>query len=135
MLDELPYVDEHAIRIPAPRDVVWAALERYVATSLRIPEGNPLALILGTEPRAGFEVSESVPGESLDLVGRHRFSTYLLRFELADAPSRTTQLRAQTYAAFPGVGGRVYRALVISMRTHEVATNHVLRSVRRQIAA
>jgi hypothetical protein len=135
MLDELPYVDEHAIRIPAPRDVVWAALERYVATSLRIPEGNPLALILGTEPRAGFEVSGSVPGESLDLVGRHRFSTYLLRFELADAPSGTTQLRAQTYAAFPGVGGRVYRALVISMRTHEVATNHVLRSVRRRIAA
>ena len=38
---ELPYVDEHAITIATPRERVWNALQRYTATSLRIPEGSP----------------------------------------------------------------------------------------------
>jgi hypothetical protein len=127
----LPYVDEHAIRIAAPREVVWTALFRYAGTSLRITEGSPIARLLGTEPRAGFEVSESTPVERLTLVGRHRFSRYMLTFELTEAAVGSTQLRAQTYAEFPGVRGHVYRALVIGTRGHLVATNHMLRSVRR----
>jgi hypothetical protein len=119
-----------AIRMVASRELVWTALQRYVVTSPRIAEGSPLARILGTEPRAGFEVSESVPAERLTLVGRHRFSRYKLAFELTDATEGATQLRAQTYAAFPGVRGRVYHALVIGTRVHVVATNHVLRSIR-----
>jgi hypothetical protein len=129
--DELPYVDEHAIRIAASRDLVWSALQRYATTSLRIPEGNPLARLLGTEPRTGFEVVESAPAHSLTLAGRHRFSRYMLRFELTEAAAGVTQLRAQTYALFPGLRGQVYRALVIGSRAHLVATNHILRSVRR----
>lgn len=133
--DELPYVDEHAVRIAASRELVWTALQRYVATSLRIAPGSPLVRILATEPSAGFEVSESVPVERLTLVGRHRFSQYMLAFELTDltdgATDGATQLRAQTYAAFPGLRGRVYRALVIGTRAHLVSTNHVLRSIRR----
>ena len=39
----------------------------------------------------------------------------------------------QTYAAFPGVRGRVYRALVIGSQGHAVATNGMLRSVRRLV--
>jgi hypothetical protein len=128
---ELPYVDEHAITIAAPREHVWSALQHYAATSLRIHEDNPIARLLGTEPRAGFEVEESAPTQSLTLVGRHRFSRYMLKFELTDAGQGATQLRAQTYAQFPGFRGQVYRALVIGSRAHVVATNHVLRSVRR----
>lgn len=132
MPDRLPsYVDEHAVRISAPREVVWACLERYAITSLGIPPGNPLAKLLGTEPQTGFEVSDSVPGESLELSGRHRFSTYRLRFELADAPAGSTQLRAQTYAVFPGVTGEIYRTLVIRTRLHVVATRQLLRSIGR----
>jgi hypothetical protein len=89
--------------------------------------------VLGTEPRAGFEIAERTPDVRLSLVGRHRFSRYLLAFELADAPGGSTQLRAQTYAAFPGVRGRVYRALVIGSRGHAIATNGMLRSVRRSV--
>ena len=37
-----PFVDEHQIRIPAPRDLVWSSLRRY-ASSLGIGERNPLA--------------------------------------------------------------------------------------------
>jgi hypothetical protein len=111
--------------------VVWSALQHYAATSLRIPEGNLIARLLGTEPRAGFEVAESAPTQSLTLVGRHRFSRYMLVFELTDGGEGATRLRAETYAQFPGVRGQVYRALVIGTRAHLVATNHILRSVRR----
>jgi hypothetical protein len=54
-------------------------------------------------------------------------------FELDDDCSGTTRLRAQTYADFPGVRGRIYRALVIGTRGHVLATNHVLRSVKRRV--
>jgi hypothetical protein len=128
---DLPYVDEHAVRIPVPRDLVWTALQRYVSSSLSGAEGSPLTRILGTEPRAGFEVFDSVPAERLTLVGRHRFARYRLSFELTDATHGATQLRAQSYAAFPGLHGRAYRALVIGMRLHVVATNRLLRSIRR----
>jgi hypothetical protein len=130
-VDALPYVDEHAVDIPAPRDVVWAALEGHVASSLRTAERSPLTRILGTEPRAGFAVTERAPAERLTLTGRHRFSRYALAFVLDDAGDGATRVRARTHAAFPGVHGRVYRALVIGTRAHVVATNHILRSVRR----
>lgn len=132
---DLPYVDEHAIRIAAPREEVWAALQRYVAGGLGISEGNPLAKVLGAEPQSGFEISESEAPERLTLTGRHRFSRYLLRFELTPASDGTTHVRAQTYAAFPGIHGRVYRALVIDSRAHVVATNRILRSLRRRTVA
>ena len=128
---DLPYIDEHAITVSAPREQVWAALNRYVESSLSRAEGSPLTKILGTEPRGGFEVAEALPTESLTLVGRHRFSRYMLVFELANGVDEATQLRAKSYAAFPGLHGRVYRALVIGTRLHVLATNRLLSSIRR----
>jgi len=129
--DDLPFVDEHSMRIPASRDRVWSALRGHVDSSLGIGAGNPLALILGTEPRAGFEIEREVPRQLLSMVGRHRFSRYRLVFELADVADGETQLSALTYAEFPGLRGRVYRALVIGTRAHVVATKQILRSIRR----
>jgi hypothetical protein len=129
--NELPYVDEHAITIAAPRGRVWIALQHYAATSMRIPEGNPVARLLGTQPRSGFEVVDSTAVSRLTLAGRHRFSRYRLTFDLTDDAEGMTQLRARTYALFPGVGGQVYRVLVIGSRAHVIATRHMLRSVRR----
>ena len=129
---ELPYVDEHAIRVSAPRKQAWAALNLYVERSLTRAEGSLLTKVLGTEPPAGFEVSETVPDERLTLVGLHRCSRYRLVFELGDTADGATELRATTYAAFPGVHGRAYRALVIGTRLHVVATNQLLRGIRRQ---
>jgi hypothetical protein len=128
---ELPFIDEHAVSIPRSREVVWTALQRYVVTSLFVPDGSPMAAILGTEPRAGFRISESTAAERLTLVGRHRFSRYRLAFELGQAHDGDTELRARTYAVFPGVTGRVYRTLVIGTRFHVIATGRILRSVRR----
>lgn len=129
---DMPFVDEHAIRIAASRELVWAALQSYADASLRIGEGNPLAKILGTEPPAGFEVLESTPAGRLALVGRHRFSRYMLVFELTDTHDGATLLRAKTHGAFPGVRGRIYRTLVVGTRAHTLATNHILRSTRRR---
>jgi len=129
---DLPYVDEHTVTVPGGRDLVWAGLERHVARSLGIGDGNPLGRILGTEPRSGFAVAGSEPNERLTLAGRHRFSHYRLVFELDDGPAGATVLRAQTYAVFPGVRGRIYRALVIGSRAHVVATRGILRSIRRE---
>ena len=128
---QLPFVDEHTIGIAASREAVWAALQRYVATSLQVGGGGPLATILGTQPTAGFEVSESRPNERLTLIGRHRFSRYMLAFDLADELDGITRLSAKTYAAFPGAHGRVYRALVIGTGAHVVATRRIMRSIRR----
>ena len=79
--DELPFVDEHRTRIPAPRDHVWSVLRRHVDSSLGDAARNPLTRILGTEPRAGFAIEREVPGEQLSLAGRHRFSRYRLVFD------------------------------------------------------
>lgn len=130
MESRLPFVDEHAIEIDAPRVRVWSALERFVHDALVESDRPVLAWWLGTEPRAGFAVSARVPAERLSLVGRHRFARYSLVFELADAASATTQLRARTYATFPGPHGRIYRALVIGTRLHVVATTRMLRTIR-----
>ena len=98
---------------------------------MRIPEGSPIARLLGTRPRAGFEVLDSAPAHSLTLAGRHRFARYMLTFALTGAARAATHLRAQTCALFPGARGQAYRALVIGTRAHTAATTHILRSVRR----
>jgi hypothetical protein len=129
--DRLPYVDEHRLVVAAPRGQVWTGLRHYVDAFLADAERSLLARLLDTHPRAGFEVASAVAGSRLDLTGRHRFSRYRLVFELADAAGEQTLLTARTYAAFPGLHGRVYRSLVIGTRAHVVATNHILRGVRR----
>ncbi|MGC4941918.1 hypothetical protein [Kribbella sp. DT2] len=120
-----PFVDEHSLSLACPRDVVWQALNQHATGDLLIGPRNPLALILGTKPRGGFEIADSIDGQRLDLTGRHHFSNYLLRFELEGS----TTLRALTYAAFPGPHGRIYRLLVISSGAHAIATRGILRSV------
>jgi hypothetical protein len=131
MTDELPYVDEHQTTIAAPREVVWTALRRYVDRSIGVGTGSPLPWLLGTVPRSGFEVSQETPGRQLSLTGCHRFSRYRLVFELVNVANGETRVSAQTYAVFPGVSGRVYRALVIGSRAHVGAVQGMLRSIRR----
>ncbi|HEU0191880.1 MAG TPA: hypothetical protein VFR17_11535 [Mycobacterium sp.] len=132
MDDELPYIDEHTVRVDAPRKPVWTALQEYMRSLLSNAERNPLLALLGPQPRAGFAVAERTEQRRLALVGRHRFSRYRLVFELTDAPGGGTLVHALSYAAFPGLHGRAYRALVIGTRLHVVATNHMLHAIRRR---
>jgi hypothetical protein len=70
----------------------------------------------------GFHVETAEAPSELGLAGRHRFSTYLLSFRLEDAGSGRTKLVAETRAAFPGLKGSAYRALVIGTRMHVLVT-------------
>ena len=129
------YVDEHRHAIDAPRERVWAALRGHCRRSLAKDDRGLLTGLLGTEPRAGFAVTAEVPGERLDLEGRHRFSRYLLRFALEDGDGGATVLTARTFADFPGLAGRAYRALVVGGGGHAVAVRGMLRSVGRSSGA
>lgn len=145
MAEELPFVDEHSVVVLAPRTVVWRHLGRALPSPRR--GESVLVRVLGARPRTaagdpraeggqvpGFAVAAAVPGERLELVGRHRFSTYALTFTLADAPAGT-RLTATTQARFPGPHGAAYRALVIGSRGHRVAVRRMLGAVRRAAEA
>jgi hypothetical protein len=142
----LPYVDELPIEIDADREATWTALLRVVEGSFASARGRGPARLLACEdtelsgPRPlapgsafpGFHVEAAEPGVELALAGRHRFSTYRLSFRLEDAGPGRTKLIAETRAAFPGLKGSVYRALVIGTRMHVLVTRRILTAAKRR---
>lgn len=127
----LPHIDDHEVRIEAPTDVVFEVLGGYLRSGLGTRAGRPIARLLGTDPPSGFAVAQEVPGRLVRLAGRHRFAVYQLVFELEEVAGGSV-LRARSYAEFPGLRGRVYRAAVIGTRAHVLATRHILGSIRRR---
>jgi hypothetical protein len=142
----LPYVDELTVEVAADRDATWAALLRVVERSFASARGRGPARLLAcedTEPSGprplargsalpGFHVETIEPGSTLALAGRHRFSTYLLTFQLEDAAPGHSRVTAETRAAFPGLKGGIYRALVIGTRMHVVVTRRLLTATKRR---
>ena len=142
----LPYVDELPIEIGADRETTWAALLRLVESTFASARGRGPARLLGCDdtvpsgPRPlaqgsafpGFHVEAAEPPRELALAGRHRFSTYLLSFRVEDAGAGRTRLVAETRAAFPGLKGSVYRALVIGTRMHVLVTRRLLTATKRR---
>lgn len=142
-LARLPYVDEHRIRVRAEPPLVWLALGH----TLRQPSSRVTCLgakLLGAQPASstgdpliegstlpGFVVVRSAPPVELALQGRHRFSQYALTFRIAVDDGDATTLRAETRAAFPGLIGRAYQALVIDSNGHRVAVRRLLRKTRK----
>jgi hypothetical protein len=117
-MKRLPYIDEHAISISADRAAAWHGLLQVMCRDPRDPATVPMGFVLG----------EAVPGERLALKGRHPFSIYQLVFELAGL-GEETQVRAITRAAFPGMHGRIYRALVIGTGGHKIVVRRMLRRI------
>lgn len=130
----LPHIDDHALPVPRTPAEVYPVLRRY-AGSLGFPESGLLTRLWGTEPASGFAVVEEVPGRLVRLAGRHRFSRYELVFDLTDSQDGGSVVRARSYATFPGVLGRAYRAAVIGSGAHVVVTRRLLREVRRRATA
>jgi hypothetical protein len=137
-MEQLPYIDEHSQQVDAPVDAVWAALMKVLRRAMG--GSARFARILGCDPAQGttefagrpgeavpgFRVVEAEPGRRLALRGRHHFSSYTLTFVLDGS-----HLRAQTHAAFPGILGRLYRAVVIGSGGHRFLIRRLLRQVAR----
>lgn len=138
-MEQLPYIDEHAARVSASPERTWEALVRGLRSGML--GSAPLARVLGARPCArtgdwsddltgatlpGFAVAEALRPTRLELRGQHRFSTYALVFSIDDGT-----LRAQSYATFPGLQGRVYRALVIGTGAHRVFVRRLLGRIAR----
>ncbi|MFE6849301.1 hypothetical protein ACFVDH_00725 [Streptomyces sp. NPDC057674] len=141
----LPFVDEHVVVVDAGVEELWARLLVKVGRSLSTAGGARYARVVGAVPREsggvrplgagsefpGFRVARVVPGRELALEGRHRFSTYSLVFRLEELGGGRCRLRAETRAVFPGVAGRVYRALVIGSGGHAFAVRRLLAGYRK----
>ncbi len=117
-MERLHYIDEHAIDVAAGRARTWDALQRVVCKG-------------SDSPPVGFSLESAVAPERLALRGRHWFSIYALVFELDETGPDRTRLRAKSWADFPGLHGKIYRALVIGTGGHRV----VVRGLLRRIAA
>jgi hypothetical protein len=124
-MERLPYIDEHAITIDATREETWSALLRVVCRDPRDPSSVPI----------GFVLDEARPYDRFALKGRHPFAVYRLVFELDnDFAPRRTRVRALTWADFPGLHGKVYRALVIGTGGHRVAVRRMLKRLKKAVA-
>nr|WP_232000679.1 hypothetical protein [Mycobacterium kyorinense] len=118
-MERLPYIDEHAISIDAPAADTWSAMVAVICSDPDDPSTVPVGFVLG----------EATPPVRLVLKGRHPFAVYRWVFELdAEGPQRT-RVRSQTWAAFPGLHGKVYRALVIGSGAHRVVVRWMLKRI------
>ncbi len=147
-MERLPYIDEHRIRVGAPPERVWVALQSVLRAQLDGSSGVPVKKLLGLHPAElrgdwsgmlhtgdslpGFEVVEIQEPCRLALRGEHRFSRYALVFELDPTGTADCTLRAQSWATFPGLAGKGYRAMVIGTGGHRLAVRHLLRSIAKR---
>ena len=124
-MERLPYIDEHAITVDANRAETWSALLRVMCRDPHDPSTVPI----------GFVLDEARPSERFALKGRHPFAVYRWVFELdpeletAPDDTATTRVRALTWADFPGIHGKIYRALVIGTGGHRVAVRWTLKRI------
>jgi hypothetical protein len=118
-MERLPYIDEHAITVDANRAETWSALLRVMCRDPHDPAGVPI----------GFVLDEAREPERFALKGRHLFAIYRWVFALDADTAGRTRVRATTWAAFPGVHGKIYRALVIGSGGHRVVTRATLKRI------
>lgn len=117
-MERLSYIDEHARSIDANRDRAWKALLRVVCRDPHEP----------TAP-TGFDFDSVVEPQRLALHGQHWFSKYALIFELDEVGPSRTRVRARSYGDFPGLHGRIYRALVVGTGGHRLVVRRMLRRI------
>ncbi|WP_063020915.1 hypothetical protein [Nocardia niwae] len=117
-MERLSYIDEHARSIDANRDRAWKAVLKVVCHDPHEP----------TAP-TGFAFESVVEPSRLALRGQHWFSKYALIFELDEQGPSRTRVRARSYGDFPGLHGRIYRALVVGTGGHRLVVRRMLRRI------
>lgn len=144
--EELPFIDRHSAGVAAGPEATWEALNEVLVRSLD-SKGSALAARMmgcvdtersGERPLSegatlpGFSVLTFEPSIELKLAGRDHFSRYELVFHLTPKGAEWTELTADTRAAFPGLRGRLFRALVIGTRAHVLVMRRLLKTVKRE---
>lgn len=145
-MEPLPEIDDHVQLVAVTADGAWRALLAVLAGTFRaLPRPLASAWALDQPVRSsdwdhpvvgstipGFAVADLDPPTTLVLRGRHRFSRYELRFLLVPVDPGQTEVHARSSAVFPGVHGRLYRAVVIGTGAHRVAVRRLLAQVARR---
>jgi hypothetical protein len=121
-MERLPYIDEHATTVAASPADTWRAV-------LKMWSRDPDAGGAPDVRSPFFTVDDAVPMRRLGLKGRHWFSVYKLVFELHDQGAGRTRISAHTWAAFPGLRGKLYRTLVIGSGGHRIVVWLMLRRI------
>lgn len=125
-MERLTYIDEHAITIDANREDTWSALLTVMCRDPRDPSTVPI----------GFVLDEARSPVRFALKGRHPFAVYRWVFELDELDDAArTRLRAATWANFPGMHGKAYRALVIGTGGHRIVVRRTLKRVAATVLA
>ena len=127
----LPFVDEHLRPVAASVAATWQAVNDVMTAPPSGPAARYAGLVGAREGRP-FAVAKSDPPHRLVLVGEHRFARYSLVLTVDELGPGLTALRAQTWAAFPGILGRLYRAAVIDSRGHVLVVRWLLSRVARR---
>ncbi len=145
-MNGLPFIDTHSVRLEVLPSQAWpallsmlggmgrchpAALTRLLALHPAGIAGDWREVVAEGDSIPGFRASEVTAHERLVLEGGHRFSRYALVFKLREDGDGST-LEAETWAEFPGLGGSLYRALVIGTRGHRLAVRRMLGTVARR---
>ncbi len=138
---ELSHVDAHAAVIEANPPRVWRAIGEVLAHE-RLPGRGRVARLLGAEPATrcgdplvagstlpGFRITRADAPSELALEGRHRFASYVLLIRVTSHEGGSV-ISAESRARFFGVGGQIYRALVVGARTHTLVVRTMLAGIR-----
>jgi hypothetical protein len=131
-MEDLPLIDVHSASVAAPPEAVFDALERMGPRVGTDPVSRSYARLVGTEDRGAFHVARSERPSTVVWGGSHRFSRFELVWRIEPRNGQSV-LQAETWAAFPGLGGRLYRAAVIGTGGHRVAMRLLLSSIKRKI--
>ncbi|WP_067847814.1 hypothetical protein [Nocardia lijiangensis] len=115
-MERLSYIDEHAREVDANRDRTWKALLRVVCKDPYDPATVP----------SGFVLDAADEPARLAMHGEHWFSRYELIFELDDEGPSRTRVRAVSRGDFPGLHGKIYRALVVGSGGHAFIVRRML---------
>lgn len=143
MPGDLPFIDEYDATIEAPSIAVFQSVCRRLGRSFEGAAGRAFTTLLGCAHRGNSFTDPPLPGQEVNgfrvagvdepreliLEGRHRFASYRLSFFIESLDPDRSRLRAKTEAAFPGVAGAFYRALVIGSGAHAFIVKQMLGSV------
>ncbi|MCM6778495.1 hypothetical protein NDR87_33920 [Nocardia sp. CDC159] len=117
-MERLSYIDRHSRIAATNRERVWDALWRGLGAAAERDGGT-------------FDITEKDEPRRLVLEGSHRFSRYALIITLEQPAAEHTLISAETRADFPGIGGWIYRKLVIDSGGHGIIVRAILRRIVR----